>query len=163
MFSPPGEAQLLLQSVVDEAIAALCAESVGAMTAMLALTVDYLKVRQQFGGPIGRFQALQHKAAEMHVGVEQARSAALLATRALSLPDATERSRTIHAAKAVVGREARFVGETAVQLHGGIGVSRESAVGHHFKRTTAIDLLFGDGDHHVAALALLSHDKATTQ
>lgn len=163
VFGRPGEALPIVKRVVEEGIAALCAEAVDAMTVMLALTVDYLKVRQQFGGPIGRFQALQHKAAEMYIAIEQARSAALLATRALALDDPVRRAREIHAAKAVVGREARFLGETAIQLHGGIGVSLENAVGHFFKRTTALDLPFGDADSHLAALATLSNDKVTTK
>ena len=153
VFGTPGEALPLVQRVVDEAIAVLCAEALGAMTVMLDLTVDYLKVRNQFGGPIARFQALQHRASEMYVAVEQARSMTLFATAMLASPDDEERSNAVRAAKFSIGREGRFVGESAIQLHGGIGMTMENAVGHYFKRMTMIDLLFGDSDHHMAALA----------
>jgi len=148
-----GEAASALERGAQSAIAALAAEAVGCMQAMLDLTVDYLKQRKQFGGPISRFQALQHQAAEMLVEVEQARSMAMLAALVLDDDDAAERERTLSAVKALIGRSGRFVAERAVQLHGGIGVTEEAAVGHYFKRLTMIDLQFGDSDFHLSKLA----------
>jgi pimeloyl-CoA dehydrogenase small subunit len=149
----PENALPLVRRVVDQAIAALAAESVGVMSAMHALTVDYLKVRKQFGVPIGAFQVLQHKAVDMYVALEQARSITLYATMMADSEDAAERARAIHAAKTEIGRGGRLVGEHAIQLHGGVGMTTEYAVGHYFKRMTMIDLTFGDHDHHLRALA----------
>jgi pimeloyl-CoA dehydrogenase small subunit len=143
----------LIERVVDEAMAALAAEAVGAMTAMHELTVDYLKTRKQFGVPIGSFQVLQHRAVDMFVALEQARSLALLATMMVEEPDATERHRSIAAAKVQIGRSGKFTGQQAVQLHGGIGMTMEYKAGHYFKRLTAIDATFGDADHHLGWLA----------
>jgi alkylation response protein AidB-like acyl-CoA dehydrogenase len=137
---------------VDTAIAALVAEAVGAMTAMHELTVDYLKTRKQFGVPIGNFQVLQHRAADMLIAVEEARSLALLASMMAEDPNPVERRKAIAASKVQVGRSGRIVGQGAIQLHGGIGMTMEHKVGHYFKRVTAIDTLFGDGDYHLAAL-----------
>lgn len=143
----------LVEAVVDQAIAALAAEAVGAMSAMHALTVDYLKVRKQFGVPIGQFQVLQHRAVDMYVALEQARSITLYATMMADSDDPAQRRRAAHAAKAEIGRGGRFVGESAVQLHGGVGMTMEYAVGHYFKRMTMIDIMFGDSEHHLRALA----------
>jgi pimeloyl-CoA dehydrogenase small subunit len=143
----------VLERVVDEGIAALAAEAVGAMAALHELTVDYLKTRKQFGVPIGSFQVLQHKAVDMFTALEQARSMAYLATMMAAEPDAAERRRAIAAAKVQIGRSARFVGETAIQLHGGIGMTMEYKAGHYFKRLTMIDMAFGDADHHLRELA----------
>jgi len=151
----PGKAFPLIAQVVDGAIAALAAEAVGAMAAMHEITVELLKTRKQFGVPIGNFQVLQHRAAEMLIALEQARSMALLATMMAEEPDATERRKAIAAAKVQIGRSGRFVGQQAIQLHGGIGMTMEYKVGHYFKRVTAIDTLFGDADHHLADLARL--------
>lgn len=143
----------LVRRVVDAGIAALCAEAVGAMEAMHAQTVDYLKVRKQFGVPIGAFQVLQHAAVDMFVANEQARSMTLFATMMADSDDAGERARAMHAAKAEVGRNGRICGENAIQLHGGVGMTMELAVGHYFKRVTMIDTILGDADHHLRALA----------
>ncbi len=143
----------LVERVIDGAIAAVCAEAVGVMSAMHELTVEYLKTRKQFGAPIGSFQALQHRAVDMLVALEQARSMAYLATMMANSEDAAERRRMTSAAKVQVGRSARFVGQQAIQLHGGIGMTMEYKVGHYFKRVTAIDALFGDAGHHLAELA----------
>jgi len=142
-----------ISRVTDGAIAALAAEAVGAMTAMHELTVEYLKTRRQFGVPIGSFQALQHRAVDMLVSLEQARSMAYLATMMADSEDAAERRRMISAAKVQIGRSARFVGQQAIQLHGGIGMTMEYKVGHYFKRASMIDTLFGDADHHLAIVA----------
>jgi len=133
-------------------LSAVCAEAVGLMEAMLEETVDYLKTRQQFGGPIGRFQALQHRAAEMYVALEQARSMALFAAVSVDLPEPGERWRALAAAKVQINASVRFVGQQAVQLHGGIGVADECLVGRRFKRATMIERECGDTFHHLAIL-----------
>jgi len=143
----------LVERVVDEAIAAVAAEAVGAMAATQALTIDYLKTRKQFGVAIGSFQVLQHRGSEMFIALEQARSMAMLATMMAAEDDAAERRKAVAAAKIQIGRSARFVGQQAVQLHGGIGMTMEYAVGHYFKRLTMIDTMFGDADHHLERLA----------
>jgi alkylation response protein AidB-like acyl-CoA dehydrogenase len=143
----------LVRNVVDQAIAALSAEAVGVMAAMHRLTVDYLKVRKQFGVPIGSFQVLQHRAAEMLIALEQARSMAMYATMMAAEENAEERRRAAAAAKVQIGRSGRFVGQQATQLHGGIGMTMEYKGGHYFKRLTMIDAAFGDADHHLRELA----------
>ncbi len=149
----PGAAFPLIERVADNAIAALCAEAVGAMAAMHETTVDYMKTRKQFGVTIGSFQALQHRAAEMLIAVEQARSMAMLATVMAAEDDARERRAAISAAKVQIGRSGRFVGQQAIQIHGGIGMTMETKVGHYFKRVTTIDATFGDADYHLGLVA----------
>ncbi len=151
----PGAALAGMEAAVDAAIAALCAEAVGAMTALQELTLEYLKTRKQFGRPIGSFQALQHRAVDMLTAVEQARGMALYATMMAEEADPGERRRAITAAKAQIGRAARAVGQEAIQLHGGIGMTMEYAGGHYFKRLTMIDQMFGDAERHLAELAAL--------
>lgn len=143
----------ILERAEDEAIAAIAAEAVGVMEQALKLTVDYLKTRVQFGRPIGSFQALQHRAADMFVAVEQARSMAWRATMSVGETDAAARRRAMSAAKVQIAKSGRFVGQQAIQLHGGIGMTWEYAVGHLFKRLTLIDKRFGDLDHHLDRLA----------
>ena len=111
--------------------------------------MEYLKTRRQFGVPIGTFQVLQHRAVDMLIALEQARSMALLATMMVAEKDEAERHKAIAAAKVQVGRSGRLVGQQAGQLHGGIGMTMEYKVGHYFKRVTAIDAMFGDADHHL--------------
>lgn len=125
---------------------ALCAEAVGIMSALLPTTVEYLKTRKQFGVPIGTFQALKHRMADMYIACEQARSITCLAAARVDAPGPRE---IISGAKALVARNARFVGQEAVQLHGGMGVTDELIVGHYFKRLTMIAATFGDFDHHL--------------
>lgn len=139
----------LIEAASEAAIAGLCAEAVGAMDALLALTLEYVKTRRQFGVPIGTFQALQHRMADMLLHAELARSMSYLASARLTVSDATERRRALSAAKFVVGRSARLIGQEAVQLHGGMGVSDELATSHYFKRLTLINASFGDMDHHL--------------
>ncbi|MEL6375422.1 MAG: acyl-CoA dehydrogenase [Pseudomonadota bacterium] len=148
-----GAAIDVIERVAQEAIAALSAEAVGTMAAMHALTLDYIKTREQFGKPIGANQVVQHAAADMFVALEQARSMMLYATMMAHDDDADERARAMAAAKVQIGRSGKALGETAIQLHGGIGMTMEYAVGHHFKRMTMIDKQFGDSDHHLTALA----------
>jgi pimeloyl-CoA dehydrogenase small subunit len=153
IIGEPGKAFSVIERVVDEAIAALSAEAVGAMAVMHETTTDYLKTRRQFGVPIGNFQVLQHAAVDMLMALEQARSMTMLATMMTEETDPIERHKSMAAAKVQIGRSARFVGKTAVQLHGGIGMTMEYKLSHYFKRATAIDVLFGDADHHLVALA----------
>ena len=142
----PAEAPGVIEAVLDVATAALCAEAVGAMDRMLWMTVEYLKTRVQFGRPIAVFQTLQHRAANMYVSLEQARSLALLAKLAVDADDVAQRRRTIRAAKIGVDAAARHVGQEAIQLHGGIGMTMEYPVGHYFKRTTVLAKTFADTD-----------------
>ena len=151
----PAEALPGLEWANDEMLAALAAESVGVMQVMLDMTADYLKTRKQFGKPIGDNQALQHRAVDMYVSLEQARSMSLFATMMAADETAIDRQRAMHAAKVQIGRSGRHIGQEAVQLHGGIGVTTEYAVGHFFKRMTMIERGFGDTDTHLAALARL--------
>lgn len=137
-----------LEYAVDVGLVALCAEAVGCMEQLIAVTAEYLRTRRQFGRAIGTFQALQHRVAEMTVATEQARSAALMAAARVEDPDRAQRRKAISAAKALVGRSGRTVGQLAVQLHGGMGMTDELAVGHYFKRLTCIDKTWGDSDHH---------------
>ena len=153
VIGEPGNAYPLIEQVSDIAIAALAAEAVGAMSAMHEITVDFLKQRKQFGVPIGNFQVLQHRAGDMLIALEQARSMAMLATMMTEEQNAEERRKSMSAAKVQIGRSARIVGQSAIQLHGGIGMTMEYKVGHYFKRVTMIDTMFGDADHHLAALA----------
>jgi alkylation response protein AidB-like acyl-CoA dehydrogenase len=139
----------LLEAVTDRGIAAVCAEAVGCMGALQAATLEYLKTRQQFGVPIGKFQVLQHRLVDMLMQVEQARSMALLAAVKVDSANAAERRRVLSAAKEFIGRAGRFVGQQAIQLHGGMGMTDELAVGHYVKRLQAIDTTFGDGDLHL--------------
>ncbi|QOY96384.1 acyl-CoA dehydrogenase family protein [Massilia sp. UMI-21] len=140
----------ILDAAADYGAGLLCAEALGAMEALFEATLDYLKTRQQFGVPIGKFQALQHRMADMFIHLEQARSMAMLAAVKLDGADAAERRRVVSAAKYRVGQAARFIGQGAVQLHGGMGVTDELAAAHYFKRLSMIELTLGDRDHHLA-------------
>jgi pimeloyl-CoA dehydrogenase small subunit len=153
VLGEPGAGLPLVERVVDEAIAALCAEAVGAMAVMHELTVDYLKTRRQFGREIGSFQVLQHRAVDMLVALEQARSMAMFATMMAAEDNPAERRDALSAAKVQIGRSGKFVGQQAIQLHGGIGMTMEYKVGHYFKRVTMIDTMFGDAGHHLRELA----------
>ena len=149
MIGPAGSALTIIERAIDYANAALCAEAVGIMSALNEVTLEYLKTRKQFGVPIGKFQALQHRMADMVIATEQARSMTTLAAVRADSNDAAERSRAVAAAKAYVTQSARLVGQQAVQLHGGMGVVDELNVGHYFKRLTMIGLSFGDADYHL--------------
>lgn len=151
----PDDGMPLVRAVIDQALAALSAEAVGVMSAMHELTVDYIKVRKQFGVAIGQFQVLQHKAVDMFIATEQMRSMAMFATMMADSDDPVARARAMHAAKAELGRGGKLAGETAIQLHGGVGMTAEYAVSHYFKRLTMMNTLFGDGDWHLRRLAAL--------
>jgi alkylation response protein AidB-like acyl-CoA dehydrogenase len=150
LIAVPGRALRVIERAVDSAIAALCAEALGIMTALNQATLNYLKTRKQFGVPIGAFQALQHRMAEMIIAAEQARSMAIIAAVHVYVDDVTQRRRAISGAKAYVGQAARFVGQQAVQLHGAMGVVDDLIVSHYFKRLTMIDMSLGDADFHLA-------------
>ncbi|NDZ18660.1 pimeloyl-CoA dehydrogenase small subunit [Variovorax sp. WS11] len=153
LLGPEGAALPLIEGAVDTATAALCAEAVGAMERLHEITVEYLTMRKQFGVAIGSFQALQHRAVDMLVAVEQARSMALYAAMMCSEPDAAERGRAISAAKVQINKSARFVAQEAIQLHGGIGMTEECQAGHYFRRLSVIEMLFGDTAHHLRRVA----------
>lgn len=154
LLGAEGGALPLLEQARDEGIAALCAEAAGLTRRMLADTVAYTKERKQFGQPLASFQALQHRMVDMFMAVEQATSAAYLAALNVDA-EAGQRARAIAAAKATVADSVRFVGQNAVQLHGGMGMTDELAVGHYFRRATAIEQQFGAADHHLKRYAAL--------
>lgn len=145
----PENGLALIERVADETRAALCAEAVGAMDESLKTTVEYLKTRKQFGVPIGSFQVLQHRAADMFVALEQARSMSMYATMASDFENAKERATAVAAAKVQVGKSLKFVGQQSIQLHGGIGMTMEAKIGHYFKRLTMIENTLGDADYHL--------------
>jgi pimeloyl-CoA dehydrogenase small subunit len=145
----PQDGLPLIERAVDEARTAICAEAVGIMDESLKTTVEYLKTRKQFGVPIGSFQSLQHRAADMFVALEQARSMSLFATMAADFDDARERAAAVAAAKVQIGKSAKFIGQQSIQLHGGIGMTQEAKIGHCFKRLTMIENNFGDTDYHL--------------
>lgn len=160
LLGKEGEALAVIEHALGYGIAALCSEAVGNMAALIEITLNYIKTRKQFGVPIGSFQALQHRMADMLMYAEQARSMALLAAAKADSGDATERDRVLSAAKTLVGQAARFVGQQAVQLHGGIGMTDEVNVSHYFKRLTLINATFGDADHHLGRFSDMLVSKA---
>ena len=151
----PGDALLggegaglpLIERIVDEATVAVCAESCGVTAKLHQGTLEYARQRNQFGQPISRFQVLQHRMVDMFMEVEQSKSMTTMATLKLDLP-AAERMAAVSACKAKVSRSAKFVGQSAIQTHGGIGITQELAIGHFFKRATMIENQFGSADHH---------------
>ena len=153
VIGDPGGAFPVIEALAGEAIAALCAEAVGAMAESLRLTIEYLKTRKQFGVTIGSFQALQHRASDMFVALEQARSMAYLAAMMVDDADENERRKALSAAKIQIGQSARLIGQQSIQLHGGMGMTMEMKIGHLFKRLSMIERQFGDVDHHLALLA----------
>ncbi|MBQ5964113.1 acyl-CoA dehydrogenase family protein [Massilia sp. ZL223] len=155
LIGKAGEGAAILEAAADYGAGLLCAEALGAMQALFDATLDYLKTRQQFGVPIGKFQGLQHRMADMYIHLEQARSMALLAAVRLAEGADDERRRVVSAAKYRVGQAARFIGQQAIQLHGGMGVTDELPASHYFKRLSMIELTLGDSDHHLARFASL--------
>jgi pimeloyl-CoA dehydrogenase small subunit len=153
LLGEAGKAYGVIEHVEQYGIAATAAESVGAMQASLDISVEYLKTRTQFGRPIGEFQVLQHRAADMYVAVEEARSIAIYAAMSVTEPDPAVRRHAMATAKVQIGLSAREVGQGGVQLHGGIGITEEYAVGHYFKRLSMIERQFGDVEHHMSLLA----------
>ena len=154
VLGDPGGALPVVEHVVDEAIAALCSEAVGIMAVMHETTVEYMKTRKQFGRAIGEFQVLQHRAVDMFVSLEQARSMAMYATVMADAKDAAEApARDIGGEGADRPQSGKHIGQEATQLHGGIAMTMDNKVGHYFKRMTMIDMLFGDAEQHLSAVA----------
>ncbi|MEO6717025.1 MAG: acyl-CoA dehydrogenase family protein [Novosphingobium sp.] len=153
IIGEPGRGLGLMTRVVGRAIGAQCCEAVGVMASAHERTVEYLKLRKQFGATLGSFQALQHRAVDMYVQLELARSIALYGMTASEGIDAAERNRAVAATKVQIGRTARRIGQEAIQLHGGIGMTEEHPIGHYFRRLTMIEMQFGDTSHHLARLA----------
>jgi alkylation response protein AidB-like acyl-CoA dehydrogenase len=155
LLGAEGGALPLVEKVVDEATAAVCAEATGVMRRLHAGTMDYARQRKQFGRPISDFQVLQHRMVDMFMEVEQAVSMTLMATLKLDF-DPAERAAAVSQAKAKVGKGLRFTGQSAVQIHGGIGITDELSIGHYFKRATMIENQFGSVDHHLARFEAIS-------
>jgi pimeloyl-CoA dehydrogenase small subunit len=143
----------IIRKVVEAGIAATAGETVGAMEAMNEMTLDYSKTRVQFGQPIGTYQVVQHRLADMFMAQEQGRSMAMLATMSIDNPDDDKRAHDIALAKVGIGQAGRYVSQSAVQLHGGIGMTEEYAVGHYFRRCMVIERLFGDPAYYLNKLA----------
>jgi alkylation response protein AidB-like acyl-CoA dehydrogenase len=159
LIGEEGAALPLVEQVVDEAIAAVCAEACGVLRRLHTGTLEYTKQRKQFGVPIASFQVLQHRMVDMFIQVEQAVSMTYMAHIKLSEP-AAERAKALSAAKVQIGRACKFVGQNAIQLHGGMGMTDEMAIGHYFKRATMIEGEFGSVDHHLKRYETLSLDAA---
>ena len=155
LIGPLDAALPFVARATDEAIAATCAEACGAMKVLVDATVEYSKARKQFGVPIGKFQVLQHRMVDMFVNYEQSVSITLMATLKLD-DDAETRAKAASAAKAEIGKAGRFVGQQAIQIHGGMGMTDELNVGHYFKRLTVIDALYGSTDHHLRRYSTLT-------
>lgn len=156
LLDAPGPSRReVLDRTLDEATLALCAEAVGVMHRLLDATIDYARQRKQFGQPIGAFQALQHRIADMHIALVQAEASTWASLASLEAEPA-QRERAVSSAKVMTGRACRSVGQGAVQIHGGMGMTDELNVGHYFKRLTVIDTMFGNVDHHLKRYASLS-------
>jgi alkylation response protein AidB-like acyl-CoA dehydrogenase len=155
LLGEAGKAYPLIEHAIDRGIAALSSEAIGVMAALNDITLDYLKTRTQFGVPIGSFQVLQHRLVDLFVAQEQAASLAILAADRANVTDAADRRRAVSAAKVLIGRNGRLVGQDSIQMHGGIGLTKEYTAGHYFKRLTVIDRTFGDTDYHLARFAAL--------
>ena len=158
LVGPEGQAMPLVETVVEEAVAATCAEACGVLRKLHEGTLEYTKQRKQFGQPISQFQVLQHRMVDMFIQVEQSISMTYMAT--IKLSDANERGKAVAAAKVQIGKACRFVGQNAIQLHGGMGMTDEMAIGHYFKRATMIETAFGSTDHYLARYEFLSLGQA---
>jgi alkylation response protein AidB-like acyl-CoA dehydrogenase len=145
----------VIESVVDRACILMCAEAAGAMDSAVKLTVEYMKGRVQFGKPIGEFQVLQHRAVEMLGAKDFSRALTYRAAGVVDVANVHERARAVSAAKVEMGKAGKKIGQDGVQLHGGMGMTDDMAVGHYFKRLTMIDMLFGNTDHHMRRFARL--------
>jgi len=156
LLGTEGGALPVIEKVTDQAIAALCAEAVGAMQVLLDTTTEYTKTRKQFGVPIGKFQVLQHRMVDMFIELEQSRSMTYMVTLKLG-EDEAERKRSASGAKAQIGKGGKYVGSQAVQLHGGMGMTDELSVSHYYKRLMMIEMMFGNTDHHLKRFADLAN------
>ena len=160
LIGPEGGALPLIEHVVDEASAAICAEACGVLRRLQEDTVEYTRQRKQFGQPISQFQVLQHRMVDMFIGLEQSISMTYMAHIRLTDSDPKERAKAVAAARVQVGKALTFVGQSAIQLHGGMGMTDEMAIGHYFKRATVMESLFGNTNHHLARYEMLSIDRA---
>jgi pimeloyl-CoA dehydrogenase small subunit len=158
LIGPEGQGLPLIEKVVDEAIAATCAEACGVLRRLHEGTVEYTRQRKQFGVPISSFQVLQHRMVDMFIQLEQSVSMTYMAN--IKLADDAERAKAVAAAKVQIGKACKFVGQNAIQLHGGMGMTDEMAIGHYFKRATLIESAFGNTDHHLARYEFLSLGRA---
>ena len=154
LLGEPGGAYALFERVIDEATVAVCAEAVGIMETMQRMTLDYLQQRRQFGRPLSNFQVLQHRLVDMKIACELSRSMAYMAALVVNSEDVAKRHKAVSAAKIQIGKAGRLVGQDSIQLHGGIGMADEMAIGSYFKRLTTIATVFGDTSHHKARFAL---------
>ena len=159
LIGAEGQSLPLVEKVLDEAVAATCAEACGVLRRLHEGTLEYTKQRKQFGVPISSFQVLQHRMVDMFIQLEQSISMTYMATIKLSDPD-LERAKAAAAAKVQIGKACKFVGQNAIQLHGGMGMTDEMAIGHYFKRATMIEGAFGSTDHYLARYEGLSLGKA---
>lgn len=157
LLGEDGAGYAVLEHATGRGILALCAEAVGAMDCARDATLEYLRTRRQFGVPIGSFQALQHRMADVLLEIEQARSAVINAAAALDHPDRVTRERALSAAKYTIGRIGTLVAEESIQLHGGIGMTWELPLAHYAKRLVMIDHQLGDEDHHLRRYIALGH------
>ncbi|MDE2485864.1 MAG: pimeloyl-CoA dehydrogenase small subunit, partial [Alphaproteobacteria bacterium] len=158
LIGPEGHGLPLIEKVVDEALAATCAEACGVLRRLHEGTLEYTKQRKQFGVPISSFQVLQHRMVDMFIQLEQSISMTYMAT--IKLADEAERAKAVSAAKVQIGKACKFVGQNAIQLHGGMGMTDEMAIGHYFKRATMIETAFGNTDHHLARYEFLTLGQA---
>jgi alkylation response protein AidB-like acyl-CoA dehydrogenase len=149
LLGAEGKGYALLEQVIDEGILAICSEAVGCMEVLYKNTVEYTKTREQFGQPIGKFQVLQHRMVDMFMEHEQSKSLMYMAAMKMDEGYGDAARKAISAFKVQVGNSGRFVGQNAVQLHGGMGMTDELNIGHYFKRVTIIDTLFGNVDYHL--------------
>ena len=145
----------VLEQAIDDATLAIGAEAVGCMEVLYKATVEYCKTRVQFGQPIGKFQVLQHRMVDMFMEYEQSKSLMFMAAMRLAEGYGPEAQKAVSAFKVQVGKSGRFVGQHAVQLHGGMGMTEELSIGHYFKRLTMIDTMFGNVDHHLKRFGAL--------
>ena len=148
-----GKGLAIIQAVIDAGIAATAAETVGAMEAMNDMTLEYSKTRVQFGAPIGTYQVVQHRMSDMFMTQEQGRSMAMLATMMMDEQDPATRAHNMAMAKVGVAQAGRYVSQSAVQMHGGIGMTEEYAVGHYFRRCMVMERLWGDPAYYLQKLA----------
>jgi len=153
LLGQAGQAADALEAVLDAANAALCAEAAGAVEALIAHTAEHLRTRKQFGAPLAKFQVLQHRVADMAIALEQLKSMACAAAAAVAGQDVAQRRRVVSAAKALASQQGRQIGLTAIQLHGGMGMTDECRVGHYTKRLMVIGQLLGDAAWHLQCVA----------
>ena len=155
LIGEEGKGLPIIEQVVDEGILAIGSEAVGCMEVLYKDTVEYCKTREQFGQPIGKFQVLQHRMVDMFMEHEQSKSLMYMAAMRLDEGYTAEAQKAVSAFKVQVGKSGRFVGQSAVQLHGGMGMTEELRIGHYFKRLTTVDTLFGNVDFHLKRFGAL--------